>query len=49
MLIAYQIIEVNKRKHYMQIEDCPFRLVIEDGEYVGWYYAGEREDDENNS
>lgn len=34
---------VDERKQYVVFPDCPFRLVIEDGEYVGWYYAGEVE------
>lgn len=38
----YQVIEVDKRKHYIAFPECPFRLVFEDGKYVGWYYCGER-------
>ena len=37
----YSYIVVDDRKAYVAIADCPFRLVIEDGEYVGWYYCGE--------
>lgn len=36
-------IKVDDRKFYLAFPDCPFRLVVEDGEYVGWYYCGERE------
>lgn len=38
-----EIIKVDNRKSYVVFPDCPFRLVVEDGEYVGWYYAGEVE------
>lgn len=43
MNVTYHVIEADGRKQYLSFEDCPFRLVIEDGEYVGWYYAGEVE------
>lgn len=36
-------ITVDDRKSYVSFRGCPFRLVIEDGKYVGWYYAGEVE------
>jgi hypothetical protein len=38
-----EFIKVDDRKSYMVIPDCPFRFVIEDGKYVGWYYCGEVE------
>jgi hypothetical protein len=44
MLVSYTVIQVDERKRYLQFEDCPVRFVVEDGVYVGWYYAGERED-----
>lgn len=40
---SFKTIIVDERKHYMAIPDCPIRLVFEDNEYVGWYYAGEGE------
>lgn len=39
----FGIIQVDDRKFYLAYSDCPFRLVFEDGKYVGWYYAGEVE------
>lgn len=36
-------ITVDDRKFYLAFPDCPIRLVYEDNEYVGWYYAGEVE------
>lgn len=38
-----EYIQVDDRKFYLAYPDCPFRLVFEDGKYVGWYYCGERE------
>jgi hypothetical protein len=40
---SFKTVIVDERKHYMVIPDCPIRLVFEDNEYVGWYYAGERD------
>ena len=40
---SFKTIVVDDRKEYICIPDCPIRLVIEDGEYVGWYYCGEGE------
>lgn len=37
----YKVIQVDDRKKYIEISQCPFRLVFEDNEYVGWYYAGD--------
>ena len=42
---SFKTIVVDDRKEYICIPDCPFRLVFEDGEYVGWYYCGEDEMD----
>lgn len=44
--VEFEIINLDDRKSYMAFPNCPFRLVIEDGEYVGWYYCGEREDND---
>lgn len=44
VICDFELIKVDDRKSYMALPDCPFRLVIEDGAYVGWYYCGERED-----
>lgn len=41
--LTYHYTEVDDRKAYISFEDCPFRLVIEDGKYVGWYYCGGEE------
>lgn len=38
---SFKTIVVDDRKHYMVIPDCPIRLVYEENEYVGWYYAGD--------
>lgn len=46
MNVTYHVIEVDDRKSYMAFQDCPFRLVFEDGKYVGWYYCGEGEGNE---
>ena len=43
VMCDFEIINVDDRKSYMVIPDCPIRLVYEDNEYVGWYYAGEVE------
>ena len=40
----YKVIKIDDRKKYIEFPNCPFRLVFEDGEYVGWYYCGERKD-----
>lgn len=40
---SFKTIVVDERKEYICIPDCPIRLVFEDNEYVGWYYAGEVE------
>lgn len=42
VMCDFEIIQVDERKSYMAFPDCPFRLVFEDGKYVGWYYCGER-------
>lgn len=34
-------ITVDDRKSYVSFRGCPIRLVFEDNEYVGWYYAGD--------
>lgn len=41
VICDYDYIKVDERKAYMAFPDCPFRLVFEDGMYVGWYYCGE--------
>jgi hypothetical protein len=46
VMCDFEIIKVDDRKSYMAFPDCPFRLVFEDGKYVGWYYCGEREANE---
>jgi hypothetical protein len=38
---SFKTVIVDDGKHYMVIPDCPIRLVFEDNEYVGWYYAGD--------
>ena len=43
VMCNFEIIKVDERKSYMAFPNCPFRLVIEDGECVGWYYCGEVE------
>lgn len=40
MEVKHQVIEADSRKKYIAFPDCPIRLVIEDGKYVGWYYCG---------
>lgn len=42
----FELIVIDDRKCYMAFPGCPFRLVIEDGKYVGWYYCGERKDND---
>ena len=39
----FDVIRVDDRKRYITFCNCPIRLVFEDNEYVGWYYAGEVE------
>lgn len=46
IMYDFEIINVDERKCYLAFPNCPFRLVFEDGEYVGWYYCGEMEDNE---
>jgi hypothetical protein len=43
---CFKTIVVDDRKSYVAFPDCPFRLVFADGKYVGWYYCGEREENE---
>ena len=43
VICDFEIIKVDDSKSYLALPDCPFRLVIEDGKYVGWYYCGEVE------
>ena len=40
----FNVIRVDDRKSYLTFGNCPIRLVFEDNEYVGWYYAGESEE-----